>query len=89
MPAVFARSLGRPRFSYLELTPYKPGIEAAGHGCVISAFDDGPAIREKGHLIRIAPEFEHESIMFDRAVSAQLSGHLRKVYGPVAFMDLD
>lgn len=46
-------------------------VQAARHSGIVSAFDDGAAIREKRHFIWIAPELEHKGIMLDRAVGAQ------------------
>jgi hypothetical protein len=76
-------------FSYSQSATHKAGIQAARHGSVVGAFDNGPAIGKEGHLIGIAPELEYKGVMFHRAVRAQLSGHLGKIHWAVALMNLN
>src|SRR5579864_8578656 len=80
---------GCQRHSVRFLTAYKTGIQAARYCRIIRAFDDGPAVGKKGHLVRIAPEFQHESIVFDRAMCAEPRGHLGKIDGAMTFVDLN
>src|SRR5262245_48127719 len=67
---------------------HEPCVQAAGYGRVVRALDDGPAVGKERHLVRIAPELEHKSVMLHRAVGDQPGGHLGKVYRTRALMDL-
>src|SRR5882724_1085481 len=67
---------------------HKSGIQAARDRGIIGSLDDRPAIGEKGHLIGVSPELQHESIVLDGAVGTQPSRHLSKIHWPVALMDL-
>ena len=63
-------------------------VQAARDGGVAGSLDDGPAVWKKGHLIRITPELQHESIVLDSAVCPQPSRHFSEIHGPVALVDL-
>src|SRR5438477_13116698 len=62
------------------------GVHAAGDRCICSAFDNSPTVWEEGHLEGLFPEFEHEMVMPDAAMSAQAFAHLIKVNGSLVFV---
>src|SRR5438132_8151734 len=67
----------------------KASVKAAGDRRVRGAFDDGAAVREKGHLVIVAPEFQHEVIVFHAAMWREPRVHLREGDGPMALVDLN
>src|SRR2546429_2479068 len=52
------------------------------------ALDDGPAVGEKRHFVRVVPELQHEVVMTHHTMRLQPETHFGKIDGPMAFMDL-
>src|SRR5215471_4149196 len=61
---------GMPRESdqHSLLASDKSRVQAAGYGNIISSLDDGTAVGEERQLVGIAPEFEDEVVVFNRAM---------------------
>ena len=47
------------------LTPHIFRVQAARHCGIGGALNNGPAVGEEGHLIRIAPKFQNEIVIAD------------------------
>ena len=70
------------------LATYVPRVQAARKTGIGSAFNDRPAVGEQCHLVRFAPELEHEFIVPHLAVRTETFLHRRKIQGPFALVDL-
>jgi hypothetical protein len=70
------------------LAAHKTGVEATSYGRVGGAFDNGATIGKQRQFVGIAPEFEDEVIVADRAVGLQPPIHLGVVDGTLALMNL-
>src|SRR6266496_1394530 len=71
-----------------ELASHKSRVQAACHCRIGCALDDGAAVREERHLVRVAPEFQDEVIVPDHAVGLKAAVHLGEVDGALPLMDL-
>ena len=86
-------SLGEPetpreRRERLLLASYIARIQTPSDGRVRRAFNDGAAVGEERHLVRIMPELQDEVVMADDAVRLQAAVHLEEVDGTAALMNL-
>src|SRR5579863_7399581 len=70
------------------LTPYVARVQAAGHGGVRGAFDDGAAVGEKCHFIRIMPELQDKVVVADGAMRLEAATHFGEINGALAFVNL-
>jgi len=82
MPA--RQPAGRRRY----LISYVSGVQAAGHGRVRCALDDGPSVGEERHLIGLGPELQDEIVMPHRAVGLEPGAYFQEINRPVALVDL-
>src|SRR5579864_8595835 len=71
-----------------KLTSHIPRIQTPRHGRVRRALDDGASVGKERHLIRVAPEFQHEVVMADSTVRLKAQVHLGEVDGALPLMDL-
>src|SRR5579859_7734059 len=69
-------------------TTYIPRVETSRYRRVRCAFDDGPAVGEKSHLVGILPELQNEVGVADRAMRLQAAIQFGEVDGSLALMDL-
>src|SRR5580658_3393734 len=87
-PGTRAFNSCRSRWAPRKLTPDIPRIQAACHGGVGGAFDNGAAVREKSHFVGVVPEFQNEVVVADGAVGLKAAIHFGEVNGALALMDL-
>ena len=73
----------------LRLVPNIPRVQAPRDSGISSAFNNGSPVREQGHLIRIAPELQHEIVVPNRPVRMQPLADITKIYGAVSFVNLN
>jgi hypothetical protein len=57
-------------------------------GPVRGAFDDGAAVGEEGHLIRLMPELQNELSVFHLPVGSEKAGDPSEVDGASALVNL-
>src|SRR6266853_1082583 len=79
---------GAAKSFLLVLTPHILCIQAARDSSVSGSFDNRPPIGEQRHLIRLAPEFQHEFVVAHPAMRLQPAVHLGKIHGPGTLMNL-
>src|ERR1700737_2281093 len=70
------------------LASYVSCVEASGYGGVSRTLDDGAAVREERHLIRLVPELQHEIVVPNYSMRPQSPVHLREVNRALPLMDL-
>src|SRR6185369_7942028 len=73
----------------LRLVPNIPRVKAPRDSGISSSFYNGSPVREQGHLIRIAPELQHEIVVPNRPVRMQPLADITKIYGAVSFVNLN
>jgi hypothetical protein len=73
----------------LRLVPNIPRVQAPRDSGISSSFNNGSPVREQGHLIRIAPELQHEIVVPNRPVRMQPLADITKIYGAVSFVNLN
>src|SRR5271169_150596 len=71
-----------------ELRSHIPRVQTSGNSCVRGAFDDGAAVGEQCHFIRLVPELQHELGVLDLPVRSEATGDFREVDGALALVDL-
>src|SRR5208283_347719 len=82
------RSVGSGTPPDIFLRPLIPCVQASRDGGVGGAFDDGTAVGEEGHLIRLVPELQHELVMSHLAVRGEAAGDFVEVYGALTLVNL-
>ena len=63
-------------------------VQTSRYGRVSRALDNGAAVGEQSHLVRVVPEFQHEIIVPDGAVRLEAAVHFGEVDRPLALVDL-
>ena len=84
-----ARLGGQDARATKRLASYVSRVEAAGDCCVGGALDDGSAVGEEGHLIRVRPELQDEIVVANRTMRFEAGTYLREIQRARAFMNLD
>src|SRR5882724_2757234 len=63
-------------------------VKASCDGRIRRPFDDRSSVREQGHLVGLAPEFQDELIVTHRAMRTQTNGHLNEVHRALLLVNL-
>src|SRR3954468_18268415 len=72
----------------LRLGTDEAGVEAAGHGGVGGAFDDGSSVGGQRQFVRLAEELQDKVVVAPLAVRREPRLHLAEIYRAAALVDL-
>ena len=72
----------------IELASHIPRVQASCDRSVGCAFDNGAAVGEECHLVRIVPELQDEVVVAHGAVGLETAIEFSEVDGALALMNL-